>query len=753
MGALRTAAAGGDAGRADRLMAWCAGLLRARVWAVTLAEARQLDLPGVDAGDAAEVACGRMPGPLVAAGVVVAPLAAGLEAGPPGLLVAQRDGPAWEPDEVDVLEVVATAVGVMRCVATLTAVAARLRVSALQQLMIADVLSAGRTVEPLVPGLVRAGAGAVAILECPVSEPRAGMAAEAREATDGEGLVVLCPVSRTQVIVLYPAGQRARLEEVIEPVVSGSRRAAGVSTVVPWHSTAAAYLAATGALAEARGVRRRRGVRLRVHDGRVPLRERLGVDARIWASLFLQPLEGLPYRGELLDAAQQTLWWGSEGAVRLVGWSASTLSNRLVEVAEALGLDLADPWHRAVLGLAISLDQLPPPVAVDHSVRLVDVLNHEGAREWAREVLGPVAARRSGPALLETAAAWTRYDRSKKRTARAVGVSEGMVNKRIRQVGGDTHLDLRRPGERLTLALALTIGGHLEMGSLPEPARRIDGPTPRGHQPVTEPREIDMSGPHPARMYDYYLKGQRHGAADREAAGQILQDVPEMAQGAVQNRAVMHRIVRYAVREAGIRQFADIGSGIPTPPNLHEVAQREAPDARVLYVDHDPIVLAHSHALVAAAPPGTVAYAQADMHIGRRLYDLPEARILDLSRPLHLALHAVLHFVSGPERAYGLVRELAAPLAAGSLISITHATADWTPRTNLVIDRYLERGIDACVRTRGEVEQFAAHLGRPAELVEAAPGVRGAVGMAEWRPDGEVPPPPYLCHAVVIRLL
>ncbi len=128
------------------------------------------------------------------------------------------------------------------------------------------------------------------------------------------------------------------------------------------------------------------------------------------------------------------------------------------------------------------------------------------------------------------------------------------------------------------------------------------------------PPEIDISRPHPARMYDYYLGGKNHFAADREAADKWIASVPSGRIGPRENRAFMGRAVRYLAGEAGIRQFLDIGTGLPTTGNVHEVAQAVAPSSRVVYADNDPLVLAHARALLTSAPEGRTAYIHADLH-------------------------------------------------------------------------------------------------------------------------------------------
>jgi S-adenosyl methyltransferase len=763
--ALESAAAGGS-GVAAGLVRWCAGKLSGRVRVVEPDRVGVLERSGVDAGEVRALARGRVPGPVLGRGVVVVAVGRASGSAPGGVLVAEREL-EFGAAEVEVLTVVARGVGLLRWVAgvagreaRLSGAAAGIRVAALQQLMAGDLVRAGRTVEPLVPGLVAAGAGAVAICECAPGEDRAGLALEVEDTLGGEGLVVLCPVSDRQVIVIYPAGGgRPGLAVLLESVLARvPGRPAGVSTIMPWHSTSAAYEAAVEALAQARGAargstaaRRGAGPVVRVHDGRPPLTERLGADARIWSAMALQPLEVLPAqeRAELLHMAQQTLWWGPEAGSRLVGMHRDTLTARLDDLAALVGADRSELWQQAGLYLAVRMAGLPPPVVMGgRRIRMTEILNHRGARKWAAEILTPVSALKDGAVVRQTAAAWVRAGLRPGPAMAELGVSKATLYRRLKKVAAAAHLDVTSYlGPALDLALALAISGDVEMGNLPTAARRLDGPTRGGPVTLSED-DIDTSSAHTARMYDYYLGGRTNFTADRDAAEAILHDAPYTVTSARENRAYMHRATKFAAQH-GIRQFLDIGTGIPTSPNLHEVAQAVAPDARVVYLDNDPIVLAHARALLATGPRGATAYAEADLRDGATLYDLPEVRAtLDLSQPIALSLHAVLHFLPG-DHAYTLVRDLAAPLATGSLISITHGTADFDPDVvGAVIAHYNRVGQPTVVRTKAEIQEFADRAGRPVNLVE--PGI---VGVPQWRPgDADVAPPPYHVYAMLLRL-
>src|SRR4051812_29557414 len=165
--------------------------------------------------------------------------------------------------------------------------------------------------------------------------------------------------------------------------------------------------------------------------------------------------------------------------------------------------------------------------------------------------------------------------------------------------------------------------------------------------------------PHPARRYNYWLGGKDNFAADRAAADAIEAAFPHIRTAAVENRRFLQRAVRHLVEEAGIRQFLDIGTGLPTADNTHEVAQRIEPSARVVYIDNDPLVLAHARALLTSDPAGATAYLDADLRDADAILAQPElAEVLDLSQPVALLLVAVLHFIADDDQAYETVRKL-----------------------------------------------------------------------------------------------
>ncbi|WP_217146823.1 SAM-dependent methyltransferase, partial [Streptomyces sp. AC627_RSS907] len=166
---------------------------------------------------------------------------------------------------------------------------------------------------------------------------------------------------------------------------------------------------------------------------------------------------------------------------------------------------------------------------------------------------------------------------------------------------------------------------------------------------------IDTSKPHPARMYDYYLGGKDHYEVDQQAAEKVVEINPGIKICAGTNRRFMHRATRY-LAAAGVRQFLDIGTGIPTEPNLHQVAQSVAPEARVVYADNDPIVLTHAQALLRSTREGRTAYIHADVREPEKILAAQELReTLDMSQPVALSLNALLHFVPDEFHAYDLV--------------------------------------------------------------------------------------------------
>ncbi|MFC9930369.1 SAM-dependent methyltransferase [Streptomyces sp. NPDC127190] len=243
----------------------------------------------------------------------------------------------------------------------------------------------------------------------------------------------------------------------------------------------------------------------------------------------------------------------------------------------------------------------------------------------------------------------------------------------------------------------------------------------------TEPaaQRIDTTRPHPARVYDWYLGGKDNYPVDEELGRSIAAIDGGAPRAARANREFMHRTTR-ALAEDGIRQFLDIGTGIPTEPNLHQIAQSVAPDARVVYVDNDPIVLVHAQALLRGTPEGVTEYVQADARDPRAILE-QAARVLDLDRPVALSLIALLHFIADEDGAHDLVSTLVDALAPGSCLVLSTMTADFEPENvRKGIAAYAAGGVTLVARSQKEVAAFFRGL----ELLD--PGV---VSVADWRPQ------------------
>ncbi len=239
--------------------------------------------------------------------------------------------------------------------------------------------------------------------------------------------------------------------------------------------------------------------------------------------------------------------------------------------------------------------------------------------------------------------------------------------------------------------------------------------------------DVDTATPHPARIYDYILGGKDNFAADQAAARAAMAANPHLVTAMRENRAAMRRAAAFLARDQGIRQFLDIGTGLPTSPNLHEVVQAVAPDARIVYVDNDPIVLSHARALLSSNGDGSCAYLDADLRVPDTILADPLLpRTLDMAKPTGLMLFGILHFLQDGDDPYGVVARLVDALAPGSYLAIQHATADFYPPGAGTAGAYNRAGIPFQYRTRDEFGRFVAGL----QLVP--PGI---VPMAEWRAD------------------
>ena len=259
--------------------------------------------------------------------------------------------------------------------------------------------------------------------------------------------------------------------------------------------------------------------------------------------------------------------------------------------------------------------------------------------------------------------------------------------------------------------------------------------------------EIDTSKPHSARMYDYWLGGKNHFAADRAVADTVEAGWPAVRIGARENRAFLGRAVRYLAVEAGVRQFLDIGSGLPTTNNVHEVAQAEAPSSRVVYADNDPLVHAHARALLTSAPEGRTAYIRADVREPESILSSPVTReALDFSKPVALMLVAVLHFIPDEDRPTEILSTLLDVLPSGSYLVASHFTTEHDPDRFATGPQVYNSRVRTQARDSGD---FARLAFSGLELVP--PGV---VLVSEWRPDSDThrpTPSEVSCYGGVAR--
>jgi S-adenosyl methyltransferase len=249
------------------------------------------------------------------------------------------------------------------------------------------------------------------------------------------------------------------------------------------------------------------------------------------------------------------------------------------------------------------------------------------------------------------------------------------------------------------------------------------------------PGEIDTTTPSPARMYDYYLGGKDNFAADRDAARKALSVVPQGRQVAWANRRFLIRAVRYLAR-SGITQFIDLGTGIPTSPNVHEAARSINPDSRVVYVDNDPMVTVHSRAILAGFDDGIEAR-YGDIRYPRNIaFDTKIREVIDFSRPIGVLFIAVLHFVTDAEEPHKSVAVLRDCIASGSYIAISHITSEGTPPEVMttIQDAYSQARAPAVFRDRPQIDAFFTGL----ELVKP-----GLVEVSAWRGNNRKPATPH----------
>ncbi|WP_405997296.1 SAM-dependent methyltransferase [Streptomyces sp. NBC_00829] len=247
-------------------------------------------------------------------------------------------------------------------------------------------------------------------------------------------------------------------------------------------------------------------------------------------------------------------------------------------------------------------------------------------------------------------------------------------------------------------------------------------------RPAWAPQGIDISVPSVSRIYDYYLGGSHNFEVDREAARRAMEFMPGLPKIMQANRAFMRRAVNYAA-DQGVTQFLDIGSGIPTFGNVHEVAYQASSESRVVYVDHDPVAVAHSRAVLDGNPQASVV--SADLRKPRQILDSAEVgQLLDLDRPVALLLVAVLHFIEDEDDPFSAVAELRDALAPGSIVILTHASFEGVPvpeeQAGGAVDVYRNIRNPLVMRPREEIARFFEGY----EMVEP-----GLVSMPQWRSD------------------
>jgi hypothetical protein len=242
---------------------------------------------------------------------------------------------------------------------------------------------------------------------------------------------------------------------------------------------------------------------------------------------------------------------------------------------------------------------------------------------------------------------------------------------------------------------------------------------------------IDTTVPHPARRYDYWLGGKDNYQVDRESGEAIAAAFPTIRVAIQENRAFLRRAVEFLAGEAGVRQFLDIGSGLPTSPNVHEIAQKHDPEARVVYVDNDPIVIVHARAILTGQAGGSIRYLEADMRDAEAIVAAPEVQAgLDLRQPVGLLLVSVLHFVHDDDQARQIVRTLLDPLPSGSYLAISQGTWDFMP-AGLREQAMAANDASAVPIAGRDREQFARFF---TGLDLVPPGI---VGVSQWRDDRE----------------
>ncbi|MCW2869048.1 SAM-dependent methyltransferase [Actinacidiphila oryziradicis] len=245
----------------------------------------------------------------------------------------------------------------------------------------------------------------------------------------------------------------------------------------------------------------------------------------------------------------------------------------------------------------------------------------------------------------------------------------------------------------------------------------------------TPSEDIDTSRPHPARMYDYFLGGKDNYEVDRAAAERVAAAAPEVRASVRANRAFLHRAVRHLVADCGIRQILDIGTGLPTAPNVHQVAQAIAPDTHVVYVDNDPIVNAHANALL--TDTGNTSVLLADLRDPGAILAHPDVRkLIDFDKPVALTLLAILHFITDAEDPAAILATFRDALPAGSYLVLSHVTGDIHDDRTEAAAVYNSSTAPLTLRTRAQIVDLFTGF----TLLD--PGI---VQVPSWRPDGPLP--------------
>lgn len=260
-----------------------------------------------------------------------------------------------------------------------------------------------------------------------------------------------------------------------------------------------------------------------------------------------------------------------------------------------------------------------------------------------------------------------------------------------------------------------------------------DDPSPTGahHTPgspspaAPDPRELDSRVPHSARVWNYLLGGRDNYEADRVVGDAIAQAAPGIVDVARTSRHFLHRAIHHLAAEEGVHQYLDIGTGLPTVDNTHEIAQRAAPSSRIVYVDNDPLVLAHARALLTSTPEGSTRYIQADVHQPEAILEAA-AESLDFDRPIALILMGIMGHTADYGQALDTIRRLLRPLPSGSFL-VHYDTTNTTAEMVRAQDRY------------NASEAVPYHLRTPEQIAEAFEGLAllepGVVRCTDWRPE------------------